>query len=242
MKGKALYQAIEEARREKRPIASRGKAWGITLEEAYMLQRRRAGGRVLKGYKLGLLSPAKQQQMGIDQPIYGHIFSEMLLEGPVELSDFVQPRVEPEVAVVLRHGLEASALPGEIASAIGGYMLGVDVLDSVWEGYRFSIEEVVADNASGGGFLLGQRLWPSFPEVTLRLYLDGELLGEGSTRVLGNPVERLGWLLKQVGRLSGGSVVFLGSVTAARPARAGTLRLEGGNEVLITRLTGECIS
>lgn len=231
-----LYQAIEEARREKRRIASRGKAWGITLEEAYMLQQRRAEGRVLKGYKLDLLSPAKQHQMGIDQPIYGHIFAEMLLEGPVKLSDFMQPRVEPEVAVVLRHALEASALPGEIALAIGGYVLGVDVLDSVWEGYRCSIEEVVADNASGGGFLLGQRLWPAFPDMTLRLYLDGELLGEGSTRVLGNPVERLGWLLKQVGKLPGGSLVFLGSVAAARPVRVGTLRLEGGNDVLLTLL------
>src|SRR5579872_6877038 len=150
---KNLLTQVREARTSRKTTTSQGEAVGVDLEAAYRIQSALGEHRELKGYKFGLISPAKQVQMGISAPIYGRIYTEMLLESPVHLSQFIQSRIEPELAVVLRDDLPAQASPEAARLAVAGVFLGVDFLDSIWEGYRFSSAEVVADNASGGGFL-----------------------------------------------------------------------------------------
>jgi 2-keto-4-pentenoate hydratase len=118
------------------------------LDGAYRNQRAQGASRHRKGYKLGLLSRAKQSQMGLTTPIYGQVFDSMLLESPVLPNRFIAPRVEPELAVVLRHALPAGAAPGAASRAVAGAFLALDILDSVWRDFRFSAAEVIADNAS----------------------------------------------------------------------------------------------
>jgi 2-keto-4-pentenoate hydratase len=175
--------------------------------------------------------------MGISNPIYGRVFADTLLEDPVDLSRFLQPRVEPELAVVLRDDLQPEASPGAAWLAVGAIVLAVDVLDSVWQDYRFDIADVVADNASGGGMLLGERAL-SYPLVgELRLYLDGELLTAGPVEELEPFAERLIWLAKEVGGLMAGQVIFLGSPAAALQARSGLLELQGPHgSTIVVRL------
>lgn len=221
----ALFEAIRQARASKTPTPSRGEAWGVDLAGAYRVQAALGSGQSLKGYKLGLISPAKQAQMGLTTPIWGRVYPAMLLDGVVPLHRFLQPRLEPELAVVL-----AEALPGEasleaIWQAIGGFFLAVDILDTAWQGYRFAATEVIADNTSGGGFVLGNRLRSDKPEGILRLSLNGRLATEGSVEALGNPAERLRWLAHAVGGLDVGQVVFLGSPAAAVPAEPGVLEI-----------------
>src|ERR1700730_4875396 len=169
-----LLTRVQEARTSRKTVTSQEEAVGVNLEGAYCIRAAMGEKRELEGYKFGLISPARQAQMGINAPIYGNIYSEMLLESPIRLSRFIQPRIEPELAVVLRDDLPAQASPEAARSAVGGTFLGVDFLDSIWEGYRFSIAEVVADNASGGGFLLGKPLnWPLAGQLSLSL--NGEL-------------------------------------------------------------------
>lgn len=236
----ALLEEIRQARAGRRAIASRGNARQVTLAEAYAIQTALGEGQPIKGYKLGLLSPAKQQQMGITEPVYGRIFFDMMLESPVRLSRFIQPRVEPELAAVLCAPLAPGAAPGAAAAAVGGWFLGVDVLDSVWEGYRFSAAEVVADNSSGGGFLLGVRMIDHPPDGMLRLYLNGTLRAEGDLRTLGNLYTRLGWLATMTGGLRAGQIIFFGSPAAATPAEPGTLEVIGPDaNCLIVRLERE---
>ncbi|MFZ5992863.1 MAG: 2-keto-4-pentenoate hydratase [Deinococcota bacterium] len=224
-----LLEAIHQARRTKTVLTTHTQR-ELTLEQAYAIQSQGFAGRTLKGYKLGLVSRAKQQQMGLDHPIYGRISPEMLLESPVQLADFLQPRIEPEVAVVLKDDLAPTATPGQAMKAVGGFFIGIDVLDSVWAGYRFSASEVVADNASGGAFLIAAKRLGSLPSGTLRLWLNGDLLTEGPVEALGDPYVRLAWLAGSVGGLEAGQVVFLGSPATAVPAGAGVLELtsEGG--------------
>lgn len=232
----ALLEAIRQARAARSPIPSRGDAWGVDLAGAYRIQAAAGEGRAQAGYKLGLLSPAKQAQMGIESPIWGRAFADMLLEGEVSLSRFVQPRVEPELAVALGEAVPAGSTPGTARRAVGGTFLAVDVLDSVWAGYRFSLVEVVADNSSGGAFLLGPPL-SGPPHGDLRLFLNGGLRTEGPVAALGDPGERLAWLADQVGGLPAGALVFLGSPAAAVPAEAGVLEVTGpGSETLVARL------
>jgi 2-oxo-3-hexenedioate decarboxylase len=231
---KSLLARVREARTSRTTTTSQAEAVGVDLEGAYRIQTTLGENRELKGYKFGLISPAKQAQMGISAPIHGRIYPEMLLESPVHLNQFIQPRIEPELAVVLRDDLPAHAAPEAARLAIAGIFLGVDFLDSIWEGYRFNIAEVVADNTSGGGFLLGkQRLNEPFTGQ-LSLYVNGELLTEGPVEALGDIGERLSWLSEKVGGLKAGYVIFLGSPAAALPARPGRLELHGPQESVLS--------
>ena len=171
----ALFEALLQAPMSKTPIPSRGEAWDIDLTSAYSIQAASGGDQLLKGYKLGLLSPAKQAQMGLTSPIWGRVYSTILLGEIVPLQRFIQPRLEPELAVVLAKAATAKASLEAIWEAIDGFFLAVDILDSAWQNYRFTAEEVVADNSSGGGFVLGKRLRTDKPEGELGLYLNGRL-------------------------------------------------------------------
>jgi len=108
----------------------------------------------------------------------------------------------------------------------------------VWTDYRFSATEVVADNASGGGFLLGERLLEQIPDGDLSLYLNGELRTSGPIAALGNIEQQLCWLAQTVGELKAGQIVFLGSPAQAIPAVAGVVEVVCGSSILQVQLTG----
>jgi len=229
----SLLTHVRKARTSRKTTMSQAVAVGVDLEGAYRIQAALGEHRELKGYKFGLISPAKQAQMGISAPIYGRVYAGMLLESPVHLRQFIQPRIEPELAVVLRDDLPVQATPEAARLAVVGVFLGVDFLDSIWEGYRFNIAEVVADNTSGGGFLLGNQPLREPLTGQLSLYLNGELLTEGPVEALGDIGERLTWLSEKVGGLRAGYVIFLGSPAAALPARPGALELHGPQDSVL---------
>lgn len=236
---RALAEAVTAARRERRPLRSRGDAWGVDVTGAYRVQASSHGGH-LKGYKLGLISPAKQAQMGLETPIWGRVLAGMVREeGALAIGDFLQPRAEPELAVLLSRDVPAGAGPGAVWRAMAGFVLCADILDSVWEGYRFTAPEVIADNASGGALLLGERLLPPpAAQGTLRLYLEGRLAAEGPVAALGDPAERLAWLAWQVGGLEAGQLVALGSPAAAVELRPGLLEVVLGDACLWRAVQG----
>jgi 2-keto-4-pentenoate hydratase len=236
---KTLLTQVREARTSRKTTTSQGEAGGVDLEAAYRIRSVLGEQRELKGYKFGLISPAKQEQMGISAPIYGRVYADMLLESPVHLSQFIQPRIEPELAVVLRADLPVQASPQAARRAVDGIFLGVDFLDSIWEGYRFTIAEVVADNASGGGFLLGKQPLAEPLTGQLSLYVNGELLTQGPVEALGDIGASLSWLSEQVGGLRTGQVIFLGSPAAALPARPGRLELHGPQESVLSAIIEE---
>jgi 2-keto-4-pentenoate hydratase len=234
----ALVDLIRQSRTDKRQAAGQDLQRGVDLADAYRIQAASQGGRILKGYKLGLISPAKQQQMGLNTPIYGRIYADMLYQHRISMQDFIQPRMEPEIAVVLRDAIPPDADERAVSGAIGGYFLGIDILDCIWSDYRFSAAEVIADNASGGGFLLASAMSAVIPDGMLRLYLNGELLAEGQIASTGDPVQRLQWLAQQVNGLSAGMIIFFGSPVAAVPVQPGTLEIVStGNHRLIGKIT-----
>lgn len=222
-----LLRHIREARENRQTTAPKAEELGIGIEDAYKVQAALGEDREAVGYKLALIGPAKQAQMGVDSPIYGRVYEDMILASPVSLGSLLQPRLEPELAVVLGDNLSPEASPGAVHSAVGGIFLAVDFLSSVWEGYEFGAADVVADNASGGGFLLGERLLIEPLEGNLRLYRDGQLLTEGPVGDTGNIGERLVWLSQNVGGLEAGQTIFLGSPAAAVEAAPGTVELHG---------------
>ncbi len=231
-----LAERIRAAREAGTPVASSGTS-PVPLDAAYRVQRALGAGRVLCGFKLGLLSEAKQRQMGIHEPIYGRLYADMLVGASVSLRRFLQPRLEPELAVVLRADVAAGTLPGRVWTAFAGFFLALDVLDSVWRDYRFHVAEVVADNASGGAFALGSRLLSGDDlPAHLQLFVNGSLRSEGPTAALGDLGDRVAWLADRAGGLQAGQVVLLGSPASAVPAEAGTVEVRGGAGALLLRL------
>jgi len=229
-----LANLIRQARADRNTLAGRDTAREVDLAGAYRIQVANRGERVLKGYKFGLISPAKQEQMGISTPLYGPIYADMLQTKSVSLNNFIAPRIEPEIALVLGQAVGPGASADAISQAISGYFIGADILDSVWENYKFTASEVVADNTSGGGFLLASQMSEKMGTGLLRLFINGELQTEGHTDELGSPTERLHWLTRQVGELTAGTIIFLGSPAASIPARAGMLEVTGPNDMRLT--------
>lgn len=233
-----LGEMVLAARRDRQPRSS-AEATEVGLEDAYRIQVAHFGETTPCGYKLGLVSPAKQAQMRVANPILGRVSAQMLLGPSVDLTRFMQPRLEPELAIVLSAPLAPDATVGSLARTVGATFLAVDVLDTVWQDYRFSLPEVVADNSSGGGFLLGDRPLPFPSSGELRLLLAGEPATAGPVSALGDIRGHVAWLAREVGGLAAGTVIFLGSPAAAVPARPGLLELHGpGGSVMLASLEG----
>jgi 2-oxo-3-hexenedioate decarboxylase len=136
----------------------------LDLETAYAaqwagVQARLEAGEQLVGAKLGLTSKAKQRVMNVDAPLYGFVTSGMLAPygEPVDVANFIHPRVEPEVAFLLGRDVRAPATVPTVLEATAAVFAAVDVLDSRYENFRFRLPDVVADNASAGAFIIGPR-------------------------------------------------------------------------------------
>jgi 2-keto-4-pentenoate hydratase len=198
-------------------------------ERAYAVQETNtrfwlAEGRRMVGRKIGLTSPAVQAQLGVDEPDFGILFADMQVgnESTVSLGSLIQPRVEAEVAFVLKDDLAGDITgTGDILAAIDYAAPAIEIVDSRIRGWRINICDTIADNASSGLFLLGDHHFSpaevDLASVTACLYLDGILTSEGSgADCLGNPLSAVLWLarkLKSVGRpLEAGDIVLSGAL------------------------------
>jgi 2-oxo-3-hexenedioate decarboxylase len=210
----------------------------LDLQTAYDAQwagieRRRAAGERLVGAKLGLTSTAKQRVMNVDAPLYGWVTDCMLLPygEPVTLSRFIHPRVEPEIAFLLARPVAAPATVTSVLAATEAVFAAVDVLDSRYEDFRFRLPDVVADNASAGGFLLGPRAVPPSGLEDLRLLgcvlrVDGDVVATAAgAAVMGHPAASVAWLVNRLAErgqtLDAGMLVFSGGLTPPVPLQAG---------------------
>jgi 2-oxo-3-hexenedioate decarboxylase len=201
-----------------------------------------AGGESLVGAKLGLTSRIKQQVMKVDSPLYGWVTDSMLLPygEPVELTRFIHPRAEPEIAFLLARDVETPATVTSILAATEAVFAAVDVLDSRYADFRFRLPDVIADNASAGAFLLGPRAVPPAELDDLRLLgcvlrVNGEVVATAAgAATMGHPAASVAWLANRLAArgqtLRAGMVVFSGGLTEPVPLQldtAVTAELEG---------------
>lgn len=227
--------AAYETREAIRPLAESYRE--PDLDDAYTIQLEqveywRRQGRVVRGHKVGLTSAAMQRQMGVNQPDFGHLLDDMfwLEHMPIPVSRFLQPRVEPEVAFVLKRPLHGPGVTvAEAAAAVDFVLPALELIDSRIRDWKIGIVDTVADNASSGGVVLGSTPRP-LSAVDLRLggcnlHKNGELVATGAGgAVLGSPLNALVWLANTVGArgvvLEAGHLVLPGSITAAIPVSA----------------------
>lgn len=218
----------------------------IPVATAYLAQRAFVQSKIdagdsLVGYKLGLTSRNKQRAMGVDAPLYGRVTSSMLATygEPIDLGRFIHPRVESEIAFLLARDVAAPATVASVLAATEVVFGAVDVLDSRYADFTFTLSDVVADNASAGAFYLGP-IARRPEELDLRLLgcvvrVDGDVaMTACGAAVMGHPAAAVAWLVNQLAEqgetLRAGQLVFSGGVTAPVPVvrgRSATFEFDG---------------
>jgi 2-oxo-3-hexenedioate decarboxylase len=237
---RAVADQLLVARRERKAIAPfTDEHPDLDLSTAYKIQEcfvegLGAEGQRVVGAKLGLTSRAKQEAMGVADPLYGRVTDAMILAqgAPVDVDALIQPRVEPEIAFLLARTLEGPATVSGVLAATEAVFCGVDVLDSRFEGYRFQLVDVVADNCSSGRFQLGPRARRPDEVDDLRLLgcvlrRQGEVVATAAGAAsMGHPAAAVAWLVNRLAErdegLPAGSLVFSGGLTAPIPISKGS--------------------
>lgn len=229
-------RTLDEAATSCAAVAGPTELASVSLAEAYAVQRAVVGHRLdrgasLAGFKLGFTSIAKMRQMRVHDVIHGQLTEDMRIAdgGTVDISALLHPRIEPEVAFLLSAPLGAGAEGVDPLAAVAGVAPAVEVIDSRYAGFSFTLPEVVADNASSAGFAVGA--WQPVQGVDLDnlgvlLEVDGRLAQTGSTAaILGHPVRSLA-AASRLAAVSGmtlqpGWVILAGAATAAVPLPPG---------------------
>lgn len=212
---------------------------GLDLATGYAVQRiQRDSGGPLVGWKLGVTSRAKQQQVGVHEPIRGFLSSDHALDlgEPLRVDAHIQPRTEPEIVFIMGRDLAGpSVTAADVLAATGAVAAGIEVLDSRFLDYRFTMPDVVADDASAGRFVVGAPV--PLAGIDLRLVgvvleKNGEVVGTASGAAsLGHPAAAVAWLVRSLAAdgegLLAGQVILSGGLTAAVP-------VSGGDCVVVT--------
>jgi 2-keto-4-pentenoate hydratase len=190
-------------------------------------------GRKIAGQKVGLTSKAVQTQLGVDEPDFGVLFADMILDDGAEIARgrVLQPRIEGELAFVLKSDLSGERLSAEDVIRATDYVSpAIEICGSRIAGWDIRIADTISDNASAGLVVLGRtRVKPvldDLPRVPMAIRLDGTTVAEGRGEAcLGNPAVAVAWLgqmLTRFGRgLRAGDVVMSGALAKMVAAEPG---------------------
>ncbi len=202
----------------------------LSIADAYAIQSewlalRLARGERIVGAKLGLTSRAKQQQMGVSQPIYGWLTDAMLHPAGAQLalSRLIHPRVEPEICFLLHDGLGGPGVTSLDVLRASTLCCALEVIDSRYTDFKFTLPDVIADDASAAQFVLGPIAVAADFDCSLvgcLLEVDGSPVATAAgAAILGHPAEAVAVLANELGarglELEAGWLVLAGSLTDA---------------------------
>lgn len=208
----------------------------LTVTQAYriqehVIQRRLALGDRIVGKKIGLTSRVVQQSLGVGEPDFGQLLASMVATDSVAASQLIQPRIEGEVAFLLARDLHGPGITNaDVIYATQSVLPCFEICDSRIRNWRIKLQDTIADNASAGLFVLGDRA-VELEDVDLStcgmvLEKNGDLIGTGAgAAALGSPVNCVTWLANALGRLGtplrAGEIILSGSLGAMVPIAAG---------------------
>ena len=254
---RTLAESLDRAWRTRTPIAPISETHPETdVAAAYAIQSlwseiRVGRGDTIVGRKVGLTNPAIQQQLGVSEPDYGALWASSryaAVGGRVEIpvSDFLQPRIEGEVAFLIRDELTGGDVTArDILAATEACALGVEIVDSRVADWRIKLVDTIADNASYGGFSVGPwdgaMVSQDLGELIMQVRVNGDVVAEGvGHAVLGNPANSAAWLVNKLHALGvglkPGDVVISGAITKMLPVKTGdeiVLSLSGQPELKV---------
>ncbi|WP_440713628.1 2-keto-4-pentenoate hydratase [Gordonia sp. FQ] len=229
-------QRLLQAQRDSRPcppvrdlICATDTASAYAVQQQ-LTQHRVTNGAIIVGRKIGLTSPAVQQQLGVDQPDFGVLFADMDWSGrPVPSHLLLQPKIEAELAFILGEDLSGESLDIEqVRAAVTSTRAALEIVDSRITGWDITYADTVADNASAGLYVLGEEL-PRAVEpvsVVMEMAVNGVIVSTGNGGAcLGDPLNALLWLARTAHEfgdpLRAGQVVLSGALGPMAPVQPG---------------------
>jgi 2-keto-4-pentenoate hydratase len=200
-----LLYAAQTGRTPISPLTERFPA--LDVAGAYAIQRvnlfrRLRDGHTLVAHKIGLTSEPMQTLLGVDEPDFGYILDDMVLANgaAVAATRFCAPRVEPEVAFLLRQPLHGPGVTvDDVYAATEAVAPALEIVDSRIADWKLTLPDTVADNASSGAVVLGDWV-PYGAGIDLRsarasLSLNGTEIDTGTgSAVMGDPAAAVAWL------------------------------------------------
>ncbi len=209
----------------------------LDIDDAYAIQlanveRVVKEGHVISGKKIGLTSFGIQEQLGVDEPDYGHLFAAMdCRDGKIETVKLMQAKIEGEIAFVLKDDLKGGNVTAEDVRKATDYVVAAfEIVDSRVADWKIKLVDTVSDNASSGRYMLGDKKLSidevDLPSVKMQMTKNGEPCGEGTGEaVLGDPAMAVAWLANRLWgygvTLNKGEVVLSGAFSAAPAAAKG---------------------
>lgn len=229
MNNEEIAEILDQAAKNATATQQLAEKHEFTLEDAYDIQRlsidkRLARGEEITGFKLGFTSRAKMEQMGVHDLIWGILTNEMELQPQEEVSldRWIHPRAEPEIAFRVSKDIEESIGLKDIHKYVDAMAPALEIIDSRYENFKFSLEDVVADNCSSTGYVIGDwvDLNTEISDLNIDLRINNEVIQEGKTSaILNNPLQslvELSRLASKAGiKVQKGQVVLAGAATAA---------------------------
>lgn len=211
----------------------------IEIEDSYRIakryvDRRVAAGEQIVGKKIGVTSKPVQEMLGVFQPDFGQLTSDMVHENgaTIDLNMLIQPKAEAELAFVLKEDLVGPGITAvDVIRATDYVTPCFEIVDSRIKDWKIGIKDTIADNASCGVFALGDvKGDPRDVDLTLAgmvVELNGELYSTATgAAVQGSPANAVSWLANTLGELG-------------MPFRAGEIILSGSQGPLITVKDGD---
>lgn len=210
----------------------------MTPDDAYsiqlaLVQRRLTRGHTLVGKKVALTNRAVQQVLGVDQPVFGHLMSDMFVrEGePISCSELLQPKIEPEIAFLMKEDLNGPGVTAaRVLGATAGVMPALEIPSPRIRDWKFKLSDITADNAFASRVVLGGTLTPidglDLRLVGVMLERNGSLVSTGAgAAALGNPVDVIAWMANKLAQyglgLRAGDVVLPGALVVAPDVHPG---------------------
>lgn len=211
---------------------------GITVDEAYytqleLIRRKVDNGGIIVGKKIGATSKAIQNMFGVTQPDYGHLLADMMyVEGEtIPLKDYIQPKVEFEIAFILKKDLKGPNVSIlDVIEATDYIVPAIEVIDSRIGEWKIKFEDTVADNGSSAAAMIGGKPTKlagiDLTHIGMVAYRNGGMIDSGAgAAVLGNPLRSVAWLANSLGKydvaLKAGEIVLSGALTSAIEVKDG---------------------
>ncbi len=204
----------------------------LTIEQAYHIsahitRRREADGEHIIGKKIGLTNEFAQSLFGADEPNYGFLTNTMQIEGDhLSLDGLIAPRIEAEIAFVLKHDIEGTNIqPQDMLHAIEYVTACFEIVDSRITDWNLKVQDMIADNALGCAFRLsGDAIDPcdiDLADVTARITKNNTALAEAKgAAVMGSPLYALTWLANKI-PLKKHEIILSGSLAPLEPIARG---------------------
>lgn len=221
----------------------------LSMATAYAIQDELTAARIARGehvvgWKLGYTSLAMRAQMGIDGPNRGPLTDAMLLvSGSAVPAAAIQPRVEPEIGLRLERPVPAGASIEEALACCSAAYACLEVVDSIWRDYAFSLTDNTADGSSAAWVVVGPPVpMDDLATMPVVLTVDGTPVAAATGAAAGgHPAAGVAWLANELADarrgLEAGDLVITGGLTPAYPL-TGTITARFGADIEVSIRVG----